>query len=81
VGIFSFLVLTLLAATGTVIGFEDQLAPLIYKLTCAWRIVISPMIPQDFPSCADGSNTAVPHSIISNKPTHYPLAVVQHPRV
>lgn len=32
-GILSFLVLTLLAATGTVIGFEDQLAPLIYKLT------------------------------------------------
>jgi uncharacterized iron-regulated membrane protein len=37
VGIFSFLVLTLLAATGTVLGFEDQLAPLIYKLTSSVR--------------------------------------------
>jgi uncharacterized iron-regulated membrane protein len=32
-GVFSFLLLMLLAATGTVLGFEDQLAPLIYKLT------------------------------------------------
>jgi len=31
VGIYSFLVLTLLAATGTVIGFEDQLESLIHK--------------------------------------------------
>jgi len=30
---------------------------------------------------ADGSNTAVPHSIISNKPTHYLLAVVPPPHV
>jgi uncharacterized iron-regulated membrane protein len=33
IGIFSLLPLALLAATGTVLGFEDQLAPLIYKLT------------------------------------------------
>jgi uncharacterized iron-regulated membrane protein len=33
VGIFSFLILILLAATGTVIGFEDQLAPLLHKQT------------------------------------------------
>jgi uncharacterized iron-regulated membrane protein len=33
IGILSFLLLGLLAATGTVLGFEDQLAPLIYKLT------------------------------------------------
>jgi uncharacterized iron-regulated membrane protein len=32
-GIFSLLPLAVLAATGTVIGFEDQLAPVIYKLT------------------------------------------------
>ena len=33
IGIFSLLPLVMLAATGTVLGFEDQLAPLIYKLT------------------------------------------------
>jgi uncharacterized iron-regulated membrane protein len=32
-GIFSLLLLALLAATGAVLGFEDQLAPLVYKLT------------------------------------------------
>ena len=33
VGIFMLLPLAALAATGTVLGFEDQLAPLIYKMT------------------------------------------------
>lgn len=33
VGIFLLLPLAVLAATGTVLGFEDHLAPLIYKLT------------------------------------------------
>lgn len=33
IGIFSLLPLAVLATTGTVLGFEDQLAPLIYKLT------------------------------------------------
>jgi uncharacterized iron-regulated membrane protein len=33
IGIFSLVPLLMLAATGTVLGFEDQLAPLIYKLT------------------------------------------------
>jgi uncharacterized iron-regulated membrane protein len=33
VGIFSVLPLAMLAATGTVLGFEDQVAPLVYKLT------------------------------------------------
>jgi len=33
IGIFLLLPLAMLAATGTAIGFEDQLAPLIYKLT------------------------------------------------
>ncbi|HET6180685.1 MAG TPA: PepSY-associated TM helix domain-containing protein [Candidatus Sulfotelmatobacter sp.] len=33
VGIFMLLPLTVLAATGTVLGFEDQFAPLIYKMT------------------------------------------------
>ena len=32
IGIFSLLPLALLAATGTVLGFEDQLAPVIYRL-------------------------------------------------
>ena len=33
IGVFSLLPLVLLAATGTVLGFEDQLAPVIYRLT------------------------------------------------
>ncbi len=33
IGISSLLPLVMLAATGTVLGFEDQIAPLIYKLT------------------------------------------------
>jgi uncharacterized iron-regulated membrane protein len=33
IGIFLLLPLAMLAATGTVLGFEDHLAPLIYKLT------------------------------------------------
>jgi uncharacterized iron-regulated membrane protein len=41
VGIFSFLLLMLLATTGTVLGFEDQLSPLIYKLTSSVRHEIS----------------------------------------
>ena len=38
VGIYSFLVLTLLAATGTVIGFEDQLESLIHKRTSSAQL-------------------------------------------
>jgi uncharacterized iron-regulated membrane protein len=33
IGIFMLLPLAMLAATGTALGFEDQLTPLIYKLT------------------------------------------------
>jgi uncharacterized iron-regulated membrane protein len=33
IGIFSLLPLTMLAATGTVLGFEDQIAPMISKLS------------------------------------------------
>jgi uncharacterized iron-regulated membrane protein len=33
IGIFLLLPLVMLAATGTALGFEEQLAPLIYKLT------------------------------------------------
>jgi uncharacterized iron-regulated membrane protein len=33
IGIFSLLPLAMLAATGTVLGFEDHLAPVIYRLT------------------------------------------------
>jgi sulfite reductase (NADPH) flavoprotein alpha-component len=33
IGVFSLLPLALLAATGSVLGFEDQLAPVIYRLT------------------------------------------------
>jgi uncharacterized iron-regulated membrane protein len=33
IGIFMLLPLTVLAATGTVLGFEDQFAPLLYKVT------------------------------------------------
>lgn len=33
IGILSLLPLAMLAATGTVLGFEDQLAPVIYRLT------------------------------------------------
>ena len=33
IGIFSWLPLAMLAVTGTVLGFEDQIAPLIYKLS------------------------------------------------
>ena len=33
IGVFILLPLTVLAATGTVLGFEEQLAPLLYKMT------------------------------------------------
>lgn len=42
IGIFSLLPLIMLAATGTVLGFEDQLGPLIYKLVKGFARYILP---------------------------------------
>ena len=49
IGIFILLPLTVLAATGTVLGFEDQLAPLLYRMTRS-----SPAQSLRAPSCKPG---------------------------
>jgi uncharacterized iron-regulated membrane protein len=80
VGIFSFLVLTLLAATGTVIGFEDQLAPLIHKLTSSAQLQTShATIPERTP----GSLPITPEQAVTIARTQIPGAVpyrVQMPK-
>jgi len=80
VGIFSFLVLTLLAATGTVIGFEDQLAPLIYKLTSSAQLQTTyAAIPEPTP----GALPITPDQAVTIARTRIPGAVpyrVQMPK-
>lgn len=80
VGIFSFLVLTLLAVTGTVIGFEDQLAPLIYKLTSSAQLQTTyAAIPEPTP----GALPITPDQAVTIARTRIPGAVpyrVQMPK-
>jgi len=80
VGIFSFLVLTLLAATGTVIGFEDQLEPLIHKLTSSAQLQTShATIPEPTP----GALPITPEQAVTIARTQIPGAVpyrVQMPK-
>lgn len=80
VGIFSFLVLTLLAATGTVIGFEDQLEPLVHKLTGSAQLQPShATIPEPMP----GALPITPEQAVTIAQTQIPGAVpyrVQMPK-
>lgn len=52
IGIFSFLPLLALAATGTIIGFEDQLASLLDKLTGSSAVQTSRTFTQSQPESA-----------------------------
>jgi uncharacterized iron-regulated membrane protein len=80
IGIFSLLPLIVLAATGTVLGFENQLGPLIYKLTCsspmrATRSALPPPVP--------GATAITPDDAVAIARTHVPGAIpyrVQMPR-
>ena len=79
VGVFSFLVLTLLAVTGTVIGFEDQLAPLIQKVTSSAQPQTSYSIPEQTP----GAQPITPEQAVTIARTQIPGAVpyrVQMPK-
>jgi len=79
VGFFSFLVLTLLAATGTVIGFEDQLAPLIHKPTSSAQVQTSYPIPEP----TTGAPPITPEQAVTIARTQIPGAVpyrVQMPK-
>ena len=79
VGIFSFLVLTLLAATGTVIGFEDQLATLTHKLRSSAQVQTSYPIPEPTP----GTRPITPEQAVMIARTQIPGAVpyrVQMPK-
>jgi sulfite reductase (NADPH) flavoprotein alpha-component len=49
IGIFSLLPLLILAATGTVIGFEDQVASLLDRLSGSSPIHASPSLPRSEP--------------------------------
>lgn len=80
VGILAFLFLGLLAATGTVIGFEDQLAPLIYKLTSSAPMQTNyAAIPEPVP----GALAITPDQAVAIGRTRIPAAVpyrVQMPK-
>jgi uncharacterized iron-regulated membrane protein len=80
VGIFSFFFLILLAATGTIIGFEDRLAPLIYKLTSSPQIQTRyAAIPEPTP----GALPITPDQAVAIARTRIPGAVpyrVQMPK-
>ena len=80
VGVFSFLVLTLLAATGTVIGFEDQLAPLFHKLTSSSPLQTS---HATIPKPTAGAPPITPDQAVTIARTQIPGAVpyrVQMPK-
>jgi uncharacterized iron-regulated membrane protein len=79
-GIFSLLPLAILAATGTVIGFEDQLAPLIYKLTRSSPIHTAHSTP---PKPLLGATAITPDDAVAIARIHVPGAIpyrVQMPR-
>jgi uncharacterized iron-regulated membrane protein len=62
IGIFSLLPLVMLAATGTVLGFEDQLAPVIYKLT---RSSPNQIIRSAVPEPAAGATSITPDEAVA----------------
>jgi uncharacterized iron-regulated membrane protein len=72
IGIFSLLTLAMLAATGTVLGFEDQVAPMIYKLTRSSPIPTSrPVVREPAPSAAP----ITPDEAVAIARVHVPGAV------
>jgi uncharacterized iron-regulated membrane protein len=80
VGIFSLLPLAILAATGTIIGFEDQLGPLIYKLTRSSPINIARSAP---PKPTAGATAITPDEAVAIACAHIPGAIpyrVQMPK-
>lgn len=80
VGIFSLLPLAILAATGTIIGFEDQLGPLIYKLTRSSPINIARSAP---PQPVPGATAMTPDEAVAIACAHMPGAIpyrVQMPK-
>jgi uncharacterized iron-regulated membrane protein len=80
IGIFLLLPLAMLAATGTVLGFEDQLAPLIYKLTRSSPILTSRLaMPEPVP----GATPITPDQAVAIARIHMPGALpyrVQMPK-
>jgi uncharacterized iron-regulated membrane protein len=80
VGIFSLLPLAILAATGTIIGFEDQLGPLIYKPTRSSPINIARSAP---PKPTAGATAITPDEAVAIACAHIPGAIpyrVQMPK-
>ena len=80
IGIFSLLPLAILAATGTVIGFEDQLAPLIYKFSRSSPIHTARSTP---PEPGPGATAITPDEAVAIARTHVPGAIpyrVQMPK-
>jgi uncharacterized iron-regulated membrane protein len=72
VGIFSLLPLAILAATGTIIGFEDQVGPLIYKLTGSSPIHSTrSAAPEPVP----GATAMTPDEAVAIARTHVPGAI------
>ncbi len=80
VGVFSLLPLALLATTGVVLGFQDQLAPGIYKLTGAQPI---PAARSAVREPEGGSTTITPDQAVALALTYMPGTVpyrVQMPK-
>lgn len=80
VGIFSLLPLAILAATGTIIGFEDQVGPLIYKLTRSSPMHITRYTP---PEPAQSATAMTPDEAVAIARTHMPGTIpyrVQMPK-
>jgi uncharacterized iron-regulated membrane protein len=80
IGIFSWLPLATLAATGAVIGFEDQLTPLIYKLTRSSPIHTTRSAP---PEHGPSATAITPDRAAAIARTHVPGATpyrVQMPK-
>src|ERR1022692_218298 len=80
IGIFSLLPLAMLAATGTVLGFEDQLGPVIYKLTSSHPIYATrPAVREPAP----GATSIPPDEAVAIACAYMPGAVpyrVQMPK-
>jgi uncharacterized iron-regulated membrane protein len=72
IGIFSLLPLAMLAATGTVLGFEDHIAPMIYKLTRSSPIPASRAVVRE---PAPGAAQITPDEAVAIARVHVPGAV------
>ncbi len=80
IGILALLPLAILAATGTVLGFEDQLAPVIYKLTRSSPMEATRMAP---PVPARGATSITPDDAVEIARSCMPGAIpyrVQMPK-